>query len=363
MFETFFIIAVSLYFIQLFILIIGAQKKFPKLKENELPTISVVVAARNEEENILRCLESLDKLEYPSEKIEIIIVNDHSSDRTNSIISEFIAGKEKFKCIIPTCSVGNLKGKSNALANAFALAEGEILLTTDADCEVSPAWAKTIASYYKDDVAIVCGFTAQKDYDAFAGMQSADFIFLLTVAAGAMNLGKPLSCIGNNMSIRKKVYEEVGGYESIPFSVTEDFSLLMAVHDLGKYGIIYPLDAGALVVSQPCENIKSLFWQKKRWGVGGMKSGITGYIVMLWGYLSNLALLLTPFFFSTVSLYLCLFKITVDYFFISPVYRTLKLKIHITHFIAFEIYYIVYVLLLPFAVLPNRRIKWKGREF
>lgn len=363
MFEIIFLTAVSLYFIQLIIFSIGAGKKYPKIKDEKLPNITVVVAARNEENNILDCLNSLDRLIYPNDKIEIIIVNDHSTDRTGEIIESFIKDKPKFRTIIPKEQIGSLKGKTNALANAIKLAKGEIILTTDADCIVSPTWAKTLVSYYQDDVGFVGGFTTQQDYNVFAGMQAIDFVFLLTVAAGAQNLGKPLSCIGNNMSYRKSAYDEIGGYENLPFSVTEDFIMLMAIHKLKKYKIIYPLDPGGLVVSKPCPNIKTLYWQKKRWGVGGTESDIVGYLVMAWGYISHAAMLLTPFLFSFTALYLCIFKLFIDYFFVYPVFKKLKLKLKLTHFLAFEIYFIIYVILLPFIVLPNRKVKWKGREY
>lgn len=363
MFEIIFLSALSLYFIQLIIFSIGAAKKFPKTKDEILPNITVVVAARNEENNILDCLVSLDKLIYPEDKIEIIIVNDHSTDRTGEIIENFIKDKPKFKSIIPVKQIGTLKGKTNALANAIKLAKGEIILTTDADCIVSPTWAKTLVSYYQKDVGLVAGFTTQQDYNAYAGMQAIDFLFLLTVASGALNLGKPLSCIGNNMSYRKSAYEEVGGYESLPFSVTEDFKLLMAIHKLKKYKILYPLDSGALVVSKPCPDFKTLYWQKKRWGVGGIESDIVGYLIMLWGYITHVAMILTPFFFSYTALYLCFFKIFIDYFFVYPVYKKLNLKLKFSHFLAFEIYFIIYVIILPFIVLPNKKVIWKGREF
>ncbi len=363
MFEIFFLLSVSLYFVEIIIFIIGLSKKYQKLNEEELPVVSVIVAARNEEDNILDCMESLAGLEYPVDKIEIIIVNDHSTDRTGEIVTGFISDKPVFKQMIPQNAIGTLKGKTNALANAIKTARGEIILTTDADCVVSPTWVKTIASYYKKDVGFVGGFTTQFDNTTFEGMQAIDFIYLLSVAAGTINLNKPLSCIGNNMSYRKTAYDEVGGYEGLPFSVTEDFNLLMAIHKLKKYKIIYPLDEGGLVISKPCPDWKTLFWQKKRWGVGGTESDLIGYLVMLWGFLSNAAILLTPLFFSPTALYLCLFKIMVDYFFVYPVFKKLKLGLKLVHFIAFEIYFIAYVLLLPFIVLPNRKVKWKGREY
>ncbi len=363
MFEIIFVTVVSLYFLELIIFTVGTGRKYKKLNDEELPTLSVVVAARNEEDNILDCIMALNNLVYPDGKIEIIIVNDNSTDSTGSQIENFIKDKAKFKTITPSGSIGSLKGKTNALANAIKISNGEILLTTDADCIVSPTWAKTLASYYQDDVGFVGGFTTQYDRSTFEGMQAIDFVYLLTVAAGSINLGKPLSCIGNNMSYRRSAYLEVGGYESLPFSVTEDFKLLMAIHNLKKYKIIYPLDAKGLVTSKACPDWKTLFWQKKRWGVGGKESDLIGYFVLAWGYLSNAAILLTPFFFSPVALYLTIFKFGLDYFFVKPIFNKLKLKLRLVHFLAFEIYFILYVILLPFIVLTNKKVKWKGRTF
>ncbi len=363
MFEIIFLIVLSGYFIQSVVFIIGASKRFPKIKENELPNASVIVAARNEEENILRCLQSLDNLVYPKGKLEIILVDDKSTDSTGIIIDEFIAGKPRFKKIIAKKEIGMLKGKTNALANAIEIAAGEIILTTDADCEVHPNWAKTTASYYKEGVGAVNGFTTQLAYNGFSGMQAIDFIYLLTAAAGTINLKKPISCIGNNMSYRKKAYEEVGGYENLPFSVTEDFNLLWSIYCLGKYRIILPLDKNALITSIPCKNFSGLYRQKKRWAVGGLEVPFRGYVVMAWGFLTNLCLLLTPLFFSPVWLYLAVFKLATDFFVLYFVHKQLGITRNLKYFFNFQIYYLLYVVALPFVLLYSRKVVWKGREY
>ncbi|MGK9476988.1 glycosyltransferase [Melioribacter sp. OK-6-Me] len=363
MFEIIFLVSLSFYFAELVIFAIGARKVYYKINKGELPSISIIVAARNEEDNIIPCLEALDKLEYPEDKIEIILVNDNSTDNTEKLIAEFIEGKSKFKLIVPEKQIGHLKGKTNALANGVKIAKGEVILTTDADCIVSPTWAETIARYYDADTGFVGGITTQLDNTIFQGIQAIDFVYLLTIASGAQNLGKPLSCIGNNMSYRKQAYLDVGGYEGIPFSITEDFNLLRAIDRLNKYKIKYPLDPGALVVSKPLPDWRSIYWQKKRWGVGGMESDLIGYLVFVFGYLTHASILLSPFFFTPNVLYLILFKVITDYFFISPVYKKLKLRLKISHFLAFEIYLTLYVVLLPLMVLPNRKIKWKGRTY
>ncbi len=363
MFEIVFLVAISIYFIQTVIFIIGARKTFNKLDKGELPSISVIVAARNEEDNILDCMTSLDKLVYPSDKIEIIIVNDRSDDRTGEIIEEFISDKSKFRSIHKVDQIAHLRGKTNAIANAIRISSGEVILTTDADCIVSPTWAITLASYYEDDVAMVCGYTDQFERNSFEAMQSLDFIYLLTVASGTMNLGKPLSCIGNNMSYRRSVYDEIGGYEAIPFSVTEDSKLLIAMHKLGKYKIIYPTDAGGLVTSKACPDYKTLYWQKKRWGVGGLDSDIAGYALLGSTFIAHLCILASTFLFSANVFYLIFFKFIMDYYFLKIIYDELKLKLRFKYFLAFELYFIIYVIILPVSLVLSKKVKWKGREY
>ncbi len=363
MFEIIFLIAVSVYFFQTFLFIIGIKKKFRKIGDADLPDITVVVAARNEEDNILECLRSLDNLIYQQEKIEIIIVDDYSEDRTFEIAKDFIKGKSKFKLIKPSKDFGEVKGKARAISNAIEIAKGEIILTTDSDCVVSPTWALTHASYYDSNVAMVCGYTNQFANSTFQAIQSIDFIYLLSVAAGTMNLNKPLSCIGNNMSYRKSVYKEIGGYESLPFSVTEDLNLLMAFANLKKYKIIFPFDAEALVTSKPCGSLKEIYSQKKRWGIGGLEARFEGFLLTGIGWVNHLLILLSPFFFSANVLTLIFFKLAVDYFFLAFTHKGLKLTMKFKDFLFFEIYFTIYVLLIPFIAIFGKEVRWKGRKF
>lgn len=363
MFEIIFIILIVLYFIQSSFFLIGVQKKFPVIDKDKLLSATVIVAARNEEKNILKCLESLNKLIYPKDKLEIIIVDDRSTDKTSEIIDDFIKDKPIFKKIISKQERGKLKGKTNALACGINKANGEIIFTTDADCIVKPSWVIKTASYYKDNIAMVNGFTTQIADCNFNGMQSIDFIYLLMIASSTINLGKPISCIGNNMSYLKKAYLEVGGYEALPFSVTEDFNLLMAVSKLGKYKIIYPMDKETLVTSIPCKNFKELYRQKKRWAVGGLGVPLSGFMILITGYLTYLCLLLLPFFYSTLSLFLLLLKLAIDFLVLFPIHKKLGIIKNMKYFFVTEVYFTVYVLALPFLVLFNKKVKWKGREF
>lgn len=363
MLELIFLFIMAGYFFQSVIFIIGAKKKFPRIPDHKLPTATIIVAARNEEEKILRTLKSLDALEYPDGKLQILVVDDQSTDNTGKIIDDFIAGKPCFKKITTEEHHSKLIGKMRALAYAIKEATGEIILTTDADCEVKPLWAKSICSYYQDDVAIVTGVTTQIADKWFHGMQAIDFVYLLTAGAGTTNLNFPISCIGNNMSYRRSAYDEVGGYENLPHSVTEDFTLMNAIYNLKKYKVIFPVEKDSLVTSIPCRSLKSLISQKKRWGVGGLGVPFRGFVIMFWGFMANLLVLLTPFFFSSTWITLVVFKVAMDFFLLYPVHIKLDITKNLKYFFHFEIYYLIYVVLLPFIVLPNRKVLWKGREY
>jgi cellulose synthase/poly-beta-1,6-N-acetylglucosamine synthase-like glycosyltransferase len=228
---------------------------------------------------------------------------------------------------------------------------------------VPPTWVRTITSYYTDNVAIVNGFTHQRYTGPFSGMQNLDFIYLLTIGCGTVNLNKPLSCIGNNMSYLKKAYDEVGGYKNLPFSVTEDFNLMTAIKRLGKYKIIFPLNRDSLVESLPCPDNKSLIQQKKRWIVGGLKLPFNGYVLGINGWLANLGMLLVPFLYTPTTGWLLFMKVLLDFMLLYQVTDELGIRKSMKYFPVFECYYIFYVLTAPLLIIPNRRVVWKDRTY
>ena len=129
MLEIIFLIFLGGYFIQSVIFIIGTSKKFTRIKEDEYPSATVVVAVRNEEKNILRCLNALNNLEYPEGKLEIIISDGKSTDSTVEIVDKFISDKKRFKRIIAAPEKESLKGKANAIDSAVKISTGDIILT------------------------------------------------------------------------------------------------------------------------------------------------------------------------------------------------------------------------------------------
>jgi len=186
------------------ILSIGIEKatQAPRVEDFE-PPVSIIVAARNEECYIQSCIESLSKIDYPSAKLEIIIVNDGSTDRTAGIVESYTAANASIKLVTASKGVGNLRGKANALSQGIHVSTGEILMFTDADCTMPNTWVKETVKYFKDNVGIVGGFTLLNISNIFDGMQALDWVFLFELAAATAGLKRPLTVIGNNLSVRK----------------------------------------------------------------------------------------------------------------------------------------------------------------
>jgi cellulose synthase/poly-beta-1,6-N-acetylglucosamine synthase-like glycosyltransferase len=367
MIETIIIFISVFYFFEILLFTLGNLKGY-KQKPAELPFISLIIAARNEEKNLPSCLESIVRLNYPKDKLEIIIVNDHSTDHTGEILSEYVNNYSHIKTFIPKLNESHLIGKANAIAQAIDISKGEYIFTTDADCILPADWLSETIKYYDDKTGIVCGFTYTEHDTFFKGMQSLDWLYLLTIASASFKLNIPLSCVGNNMSFRRKAYDEVGGFRGLPFSVTEDSALLLAIKHKTFWKCLFPFNRSSLVYSKACETYKQMIRQRKRWGTGGLHSPLSGFVLVAAGFLISGLMFLIPFLplFNVSIEYILLpliTKVVLDLIFISIPLTFFGLLNLLKHFIFFEIYYTIYVFVLPFMVFFNKKVYWKDRVF
>ena len=124
----------------------GDENKAPE--PVALPKVSVVVAARNEEKSITGLLESLALQDYPQELLEVIIVNDNSTDRTPIVVSEFISSRKGQPGARIRLIYNPFSGKKRAMRYGIEKSGGEIILTTDADCIAGPGWVRSHATCY-----------------------------------------------------------------------------------------------------------------------------------------------------------------------------------------------------------------------
>lgn len=327
------------------------------------PNVTVIVAARNEEENIAVCLDSLVKLDYPVDKLEIIVISDHSTDKTYSIIEGYMQKYSFVKGFEARAEQGNLRGKTNALTQAIEFSSGEILMFTDADCTVSPDWVRQTIKYFDEETGIVGGYTNLKANNIFEGIQSLDWLVLFSISSGTAGWKIPLTAIGNNISVRKEAYEQAGGYYAIPFSVTEDYALVRQILSKTKFQLKFPLLPGATISSKACSSIKQLYRQKKRWAVGGLDMIPHGLVLFSFTWMFSLSLLAgiftahSSFLLGTVASKLC-----IDFSYLFRLSKKVQ-KIQLLKYIfIFEAYFILYVLLIPFVALLSKKIIWKERH-
>lgn len=366
--ESFFIIITALYFILHLVLLLGLIRsiRLKKISQPELPKISVIVAARNEKENISECIRSLSVSDYPESLLEIILVNDNSTDDTYDIMIEMTKEKSFFKVINSRKNPGgNLKGKANAIDTAIELCTGSIIITTDADCTVNSDWVRTVSEYYDNETGMVCGFTCIKQNGSlFPALQNMDWMYLLALASSSSGLNLILSCLGNNLSFTKTAYYNTGGYKSIGFSVTEDLALMRKIDSSGKFRIKFPFDDNCRVETFPCRNLKELFSQKRRWFRGGIGINFLGYITGFELYTMNI-LLVTGLFFMESKIYFVLvaIKSLSELLLLTVVLKRFNNLKMLIIYPLFVLYFAFYGLLMPLSFFFGKSINWKGQKF
>ena len=363
-----FLIAVTILYVGIGVLLSKGAARKQSTRRNYEPVVSVIVPARNEEENIGNCLQSLRRVDYPSRKLQIIVVDDHSEDKTASVVREYCTSEENVTLLTLSDDEQCGSGKISALAYGYECAEGEIVFQTDADCEVSEGWIKDLLTVFGDDVGIVGGMTlprpSPEKKTCFIDVQTLDLMYLLGVGAGANSLGIPLSCFGNNLAIRKKAYDAIGGYESIPFTFTEDFAIFQAI-TRGGWNTGFALTEFSLVYSRPPRAFRDFINQRLRWAVGGIKLAGKGVVLLVTAFVFHLAI--------PVAVILGSSSIVVAFSATAAAVTDLMLLIILAKrvgktsvlwsFPLFEVYFFlntsVFGLVVPFA----KKLKWKGRKW
>ncbi len=351
-----------LYLVQMVFLWLGLRRNESHDKDSLYrPNVSVIVAARNEETNIDECLACLVKLDYPNKKFEIIVVDDGSTDKTASIVQEYTQRYPQLKLITAERGVGNLRGKANALSQGIAESRGEILMFTDADCTTPETWIKETVCHYTEDVGVVAGFTLLSSERAFEAVQAIDWLFLVSVAAAAAGWNVPLTAVGNNLSVRRSAYDRVGGYRNLPFSVTEDYTVVQAIWQTTRLCLRYPLIPQTIVQSKPCASWKELFRQQQRWGVGGLDMVLRGLLLMGVQYAMHLSILIGLIVASPWALCAAIAgKLSGDLLLLSKPVRVCKTYGLLKYFFHFELYYFIHGLLIPFVAILSKKVVWKG---
>ncbi|MES2779166.1 MAG: glycosyltransferase [Bacteroidota bacterium] len=358
---------VGLYIIILVILFFSVAAGKPdlakRLDENEWPMLSVLVAARNEEQHIVQCLQALDELDYPRNKLQILVGNDQSEDTTEALVSAFIKDKPEFKLVNITTGMGKAKGKANVLAHLAHLATGSIYAITDADIIVNRQWAKGLVSHFTDDqMAIVSGLTMVYDKPIVAQLMGLDWLFYMGLIKGFDNLGMGCTAVGNNMAITKEAYWSVGGYETLDFSVTEDYKLYEQVRKKG-WKTKNIISRNSLNISRPVGSFLQLMHQRKRWLTGARE--LPFYWWILFGVLGSLFPVIVILFFYQPVLALQLYgiKVGLQSLFIVLLQHRLTMRQNVLLVLLYDVYAnIIAICTQVFFLLPVK-MQWKKRTY
>ena len=296
------------------------------------------------------CLESLERLDFPQDKFEIIFVDDHSADKTSSIISSYCNNHHNWKLISLDKMGKRLRGKKNALQTGISQAKGTLIFTTDADCVVPPKWLKIMSGYFTSDISMVLGYSpliySKKWY--FRLLQF-DNLFSAIVSAATAKLSYPFTSVGRNMAYRKDAYEHVGGFVSLKKYRSGD-----DVHLTGQFrsyidGLIdFCAEEDTFVKTQiPSTDLEVLQQQIRKnsktlqlssWSILGMSMILLYYIVLI----------LFPFIvpsWLTVWLFLLFLKFLTEFILLKKAAKIFKQSDLIPHLPLMQLLYPPYIII------------------
>ncbi|HSW67603.1 MAG TPA: glycosyltransferase [Bacteroidales bacterium] len=340
------------------------------------PAISIIIAARNEEKNIVSCLQSLNNQTY-KHQFEVVVVDDHSTDSTNEKILAFIRNSSTTGLHIRLIrNPGHMPGKKAALQKAISMAEGEWIVTTDADCIAPSGWLETISK------SICIGnrqmFSAPVLLEPVSGMfqkfQQLEFISLIASGAGAIEIGKPIMCNGANLIFKKSSFSELlqstQKQDGDQWVSGDDIFLMMNIKkQYGSKSIGFIANHAATVYTPPQPTVAGFLMQRIRWasktrGYSDWFTLLVAGLVFSTSFLLMAGTVLSLFFHSLLP-YLAGawgLKLLVDFpllYFASHFFGKTKL---LWHYPLFQVVYILYIsIVAPVAQIVN--ISWKGRRW
>ena len=212
-------------------------------------TVTVLVCAHNETANIGACLDAIADQTYASNLTQVIVVDDRSSDGTAEIAQGWQDRIQNLQVLtvdeqLLACP------KKNALKLGISRSNGEIILTTDADCLPAPGWIHSTVSTFTDGVGLVAGPAPLTDPgERWSALLVFQALVVNALSAGSAGIGLPLSCSGRNLAYRRCAFNDAGGYERIGHITGGDDVLLMRNIHRSGWQVAYNSDPSAEVHS------------------------------------------------------------------------------------------------------------------
>ncbi|MEJ6981689.1 glycosyltransferase [Pedobacter sp. P351] len=330
--------------------------------------VSILIAARNEEDKIATTIEDILGQVYPKGLIELIVIDDHSTDRTAEIISGYSDSGVKLIKLNEDKALNSYKKK--AISEAIAVAKGELIVTTDADCRMHNKWLSTIVSYYESNhfklISSPVVFYEEKNF--FEQLQTLEFLYLIGLGAATIGNKKPSTCNGANLAYRKDVFHELKGFQGIDDLASGDDELF-----LHKVASKYPDDIGfcksydALVYTHAKPTLSDFISQRKRWASKSTRYKDKKIVVLgvsIWVF--NLLIVFNAvlgFFYPSswdVLFIVLIIKFLVEFLFLLPVTDFVKRKSLLLYLPLLTCIHTIYIIYIGIAGNSGKYI-WKGR--
>lgn len=360
----------GLYVLVLVYLIKGwARLKRPQVDKNTPSTkVTVMIAARNEQERITYTIDDILTQDYPKHLTEIIIVDDHSTDRTAQIIGSYADRGVKLLQLKEDKPLNSYKKK--AIARAIELSSGDLMVATDADCRMGTKWLSTIVNYFETNgpVMISSPVAYFEERSLFEYMQTLEFSYLIGIGAAFIGNGRASTCNGANLAYRKDIFYEVGGFKGIDDLASGDDELLLqkvAARYTGRIGFLK--SGEAVVYTHAKHTLKEFLQQRRRWASKSTRykdKKIVALAVGIW--LFNLSLLVNlglgfynSYFFKLLAVQLLL-KYVFEMAFLLPItsfFKRTGLVALLILVIPVHVIYFVYIGLMG----NSREYVWKDR--
>jgi len=233
------------------------------MESNEFqPTVSIVIPVRNGEATIGALLESLQKVDYDQNKVEVIVVDGNSTDKTREIVTKY-----PFKLFIE-----DGEGLNAARNTGIKNSGGEVIAFTDADCIVPSNWIRKMVENFRDPQVWCIGGNIKGCEDDFLSRYADNTVMPVmrsfkrrqVLSMIKLFFNYPAGC---NMAFRRKALEEVGYFDEGLRYGADDLEL---VERVGKAGRKIVLDPSVLVLHKHRSTLKGLLKQTFNYGRGGM---------------------------------------------------------------------------------------------
>ncbi len=260
------------------------------------PRVTLIVPAHNEEKSLPNLLQCLSRQYYPVELTEIILVDDRSEDQTYRIMQDFASVHPNVSAIRIDNAIEGIGHKKRAITQAIQSSTGDIILTTDADASPGPDWISEMIRAYDKNVGMVLGYAPYRTDGPFCTFShrilALDYFAMGALAAASTGLGYPITCNGANLSYRRKVFQEVGGFGKTAKWVSGDDDLFLhLVRKRSKLQINFAVSPGSVVFNDPPQNLREFIRQRIRFASKHLAYPTNTKAILLGIYAFNLSLL------------------------------------------------------------------------